>query len=73
LPLPEAPEAITIHGTPLTAVHEQPAVAVTGIVPVPPAAGAVALDGFSSDTQLVVKDHAAERLAPRPFLAPTAQ
>jgi hypothetical protein len=39
----------------------------------PPAAGAAALEGFSADTQLVVKDHAVEAVAPRLFLAPTAQ
>ena len=31
------------------------------------------LDGFSADTQLVVKDHAVEAFAPKLFLAPTAQ
>jgi hypothetical protein len=73
LPLPEAPEAIVIHAALLTAVHPQPAAAVTGTVPAPPAAGAAALDGLSAATQFVVKDHAAEAFAPSPFLAPTAQ
>ena len=62
-----------IHAALLTAVHPQPVAAVTGIVPVPPVAAAVALEGASADTQLVVKDHAGEEFAPRLFLAPTAQ
>jgi len=57
----------------LTAVHAQPVVAVTGIVPAPPAAAAAALDGVSADAQPVVKDHAEEACAPKLFLAPTAQ
>jgi uncharacterized metal-binding protein len=73
LPLPEVPEVIVIHATLLTAVHAHPVVAVTGIVPVTPATGTVVLDGFSADTQLVVKDHAVEAFAPKLFLAPTAQ
>ena len=64
---------MVIHGTLLTAVHPQPAVAVTGMAPVPPAAGAVVPDAFRAATQLVVKDHAVEAFAPRLFLAPTAQ
>jgi hypothetical protein len=40
---------------------------------VPPVVATVALDVFSADTQLVVKDHAAEAFAPSLFLAPTAQ
>jgi hypothetical protein len=73
LPLPEAPEMTVIHVALLTAVHPQPAEAVTGTVPLPPAAAAVALEGFSDDKQPVVKDHAAEAFAPRLFLAPMAQ
>jgi hypothetical protein len=34
---------------------------------------AVALEGSSAETQLVVKDHAAEEAVPRLLLPPTAQ
>jgi hypothetical protein len=43
------------------------------MVALPPAAGAVALDGASAPTQPVAKDHGAEAVAPMLFLAPTAQ
>jgi hypothetical protein len=64
---------MVIHATLLTAVHAQPVPALTGIVPVPPAAAIVVLDGLTAATQLVVNDHAAEAFAPTPFLAPIAQ
>ena len=64
---------MAIHVALLAAVQPQPDPAITGIVPVPPAAPAVALDGFSAATQPVVKDHATEAFAPRLFLAPIAQ
>src|SRR5580704_17563243 len=73
LPLPDAPEVIVIHGTSLTAVQLQPEPAVIGMVPAPPPAATEAPVRFEIDTQLVVKDHGADSLAPRLFLAPIAQ
>jgi hypothetical protein len=64
---------MVIHGTLLTAVHPQAVVALTGTDPAPPPELAVALDGFSGDAQLVVKDQMPEMAAPTPFLAATAQ
>ena len=71
--VPAAPEVIVIQAALLVAVHAQPAVALTGIEPLPPAAGNVALEESSVGVQIVVKDQTAETFAPSVPLAPMAQ
>ena len=44
-PVPLAPDVIVIHGSLLTAVHEQLAVVLTATLPLPPAAGRFCLFG----------------------------
>ncbi len=64
---------IVIQAALFTAVHPQPDVPVTGIVPVDAAATADALEGFGAETHVVVKDQVEDAFAPTLFRAPMAQ